>query len=115
MFSLYLVYAVSVYLLLCMRLYTSADALMVDSMVGLCCVFSVCLCVSADALFIDGVVGVSQQDVGETGLQQVHGQEGRLLHNLKHTRQHRQTVRAEVFRGGSVNGSVIKRRSHRKA
>lgn len=41
--------------------------------------------ISADALFIDSVVGVSQQDVGEAGLQQVHGQEGRLLHDLKHT------------------------------
>lgn len=47
------------------------------------------LCVSADALFVDSVVGVSQQDVGEAGLQQVHGEEGRLLHDLKHSRQHR--------------------------
>lgn len=93
MFSLYLVYAVSVYLLLCMHLYTSADALTADRIVGLRCVFSVCLCVSTDALFIDSVVGVSQQDIGETGLQQIHGQEGRLLHNLKHKRQHRQMVR----------------------
>lgn len=44
------------------------------------------LCVSTDALFVDGVVGVPQQDVGETGLQQVHGQEGGLLHNLKQNR-----------------------------
>lgn len=44
-----------------------------------------CLRVSADALLVDGVVGVTQQDVGEAGLQQVHGQEGRLLHDLKHT------------------------------
>lgn len=47
------------------------------------------LCVSADALFVDSVVGVSQQDVGEAGLQQVHGEEGRLLHDLKHSRRHR--------------------------
>lgn len=44
----------------------------------------VSLCVSADALFIDGVVGVSQQDIREAGLEQVHGEEGRLLHDLKH-------------------------------
>ena len=36
----------------------------------------------ADALFVDGVVGVPQQYVGEAGLQQVHGQEGGLLHDL---------------------------------
>lgn len=66
---------------MCMRLYTSAGALMVDSMGCLRCVFRVCLCVSTDALFVDGVVGVSQQDVGKTGLQQVHCQEGGLLHN----------------------------------
>lgn len=93
MFNLYLVCAVSVYLLRCVRLCASAAALMVDSMVGLRCVFSVRLCVSTDALFINGVVGVSQQDVGETGLQQVHGEEGRLLHNLKHKGRHRQVVR----------------------
>lgn len=39
--------------------------------------------VGADALFVDGVVGVAQQDVGEAGLQQVHGEEGRLLHDLQ--------------------------------
>lgn len=54
---------------------------MVDSTMS---AFTVRLCISADALFIDGVVGVSQQDIGETGLQQVHGQERRLLHDLKH-------------------------------
>lgn len=89
MFSLYLGFAVR----MCLRLYTSAGALMLDSVVGLRCMFSVCLCVSTDALFVDGVVGVSQQDIGETGLQQVHSQEGRLLHNLKHKRQQRQTVK----------------------
>lgn len=55
-------------------------------MMGIRCVFTACLCVSADALFIDSVVGVTQQDVREAGLQQVHGQEGRLLHDLKHRR-----------------------------
>lgn len=39
--------------------------------------------VGADALFVDGVIGVSQEDVGETGLQEVHGEEGGLLHNLQ--------------------------------
>lgn len=82
---------------MCLRLYTSAGALMLDSVVGLRCMFSVCLCVSTDALFGDGVGGVSQQDIGETGLQQVHSQEGRLLHNLKHKRQQRQTVRQQKY------------------
>lgn len=51
-----------------------------------------CLCAGADALFVDSMVGVSQQDVGEAGLQQVHGQEGRLLHNLKQQQQHQTHV-----------------------
>lgn len=45
--------------------------------------------VGADALFVDGVVGVAQQDVGEAGLQQVHGEEGRLLHDLVGSSQER--------------------------
>ena len=40
--------------------------------------------VGADALLVDGVVGVTQQHVGEARLQQVHGEEGRLLHDLEH-------------------------------
>jgi len=49
------------------------------------CVCRVRLRVGGDALLVDGVVGVPQQDVGEAGLQQVHGEEGRLLHDLEHT------------------------------
>lgn len=64
----------------------------VDSVVGPRCVFSVHLRISTDALFVDSVVGVSQQDVGETGLQQVHSQEGGLLHNLKQKGQDCQTT-----------------------
>ena len=75
-------------LLVCNCRGTSANALMADSTGGLRCVCTVFLSIRADALFIDGVVGVSQQDVGEAGLQQVHGQEGRLLHNLKHKMKH---------------------------
>lgn len=43
------------------------------------------LSISTDALFVDGMIGVSQEDVGETGLQKVHGEEGGLLHNLQNT------------------------------
>lgn len=43
------------------------------------------LSISTDALFVDGMIGVSQEDVGETGLQEVHGEEGGLLHNLQNT------------------------------
>lgn len=39
--------------------------------------------ISANALFVDGMIGISQEDVGKTGLQEVHGEEGGLLHNLK--------------------------------
>lgn len=39
--------------------------------------------ISADALFVDGMIGVSQEDVRKTGLQEVHGEEGGLLHNLQ--------------------------------
>lgn len=39
--------------------------------------------VGTDALLVDGVIGVSQEDVGKTGLQEVHGEEGGLLHNLQ--------------------------------
>lgn len=39
--------------------------------------------VGTDALFVDGVIGVSQEDVGKAGLQEVHGEEGGLLHNLQ--------------------------------
>lgn len=39
--------------------------------------------ISTDALFVDGMIGVSQEDVGKTGLQEVHGEEGGLLHNLR--------------------------------
>lgn len=39
--------------------------------------------ISADALFVDGMIGVSQEDVGKTGLQEVHGEERGLLHNLQ--------------------------------
>ena len=35
-----------------------------------------------DALFVDGVIGVPQENIGEAGLQEVHGEEGGLLHNL---------------------------------
>lgn len=81
MFSLDLVYSGSVYLF-CLYLHSIADYKVCLCVVSVC----VCLCISADALFVDGVVGVSQQDVRETGLQQVHGEEGRLLHNLKQKR-----------------------------
>lgn len=36
-----------------------------------------------DALFVHGMVCVAQQDVREARLQKVHGQERRLLHNLR--------------------------------
>lgn len=39
--------------------------------------------ISTNALFVDGMIGVSQEDVGKTGLQEVHGKEGGLLHNLQ--------------------------------
>ena len=42
--------------------------------------------VGADALLVDGVVSVTQQHVGEARLQQVHGEEGRLLDDLKHNK-----------------------------
>lgn len=67
------------------------------------CAFSVRLCVSTDALFVDGVVGVPQQDVGETGLQQVHGQERGLLHNLK---QNRGVNSARPSRSGPLTSPV---------
>lgn len=60
-----------------MRLHASGEAQTVDGNVRPS--LRVRLCAGADALFVDGVVGVSQQDVGEAGLQQVHGQERRLL------------------------------------
>lgn len=91
---------------------------MVNSMMGICCVFTVHLCVSADALFIDGVVGVSQQDIGETGLQQVHGQEGRLLHDLQHEQQHSPTVRSHyyittVFSFHSTDNLLLSTKQHK--
>lgn len=56
------------------------------------------LSISTDALFVDGMIGISQEDVGETGLQEVHGEEGGLLHNLQNTlrQSNRDTLRVEV-------------------
>lgn len=39
--------------------------------------------ISTDALFVDGMIGVSKEDIGKTGLQEVHGEEGGFLHNLR--------------------------------
>ena len=88
--------------MLCLCLRTSARALTVDRMLGPPFVSSVCLCVGADALFIDGVVGVSQEDVGEAGLQQVHGQEGRLLHDLVDKKKHKITLRQLKWQNNTV-------------
>lgn len=58
--------------------------------------------VGADALFVDSVVGVTQQNVGEAGLQQVHGEEGRLLHDLgweDHKKQTEEMNRTKIKQG----------------